>query len=101
MIDLSGGRPKRTPAPEWMKESARAGVKTALEGATPEQQHDAWCDHKIADGWVHGPVKDADKKTHPCLVPYAHLPKEQQAKDTLYLAVIRGVVGPKRQPHGT
>jgi len=79
-------------APVWQRESAIEGVRTALGGATPEEQHEAWCASKRRDGWTVGPVKDPAKKEHPCLVPYAELPPEQRAKDALYLAVVRGMV---------
>jgi hypothetical protein len=75
-------------AEEWQRQSAIEGVGVALNGATPEQQHDAWCDSKLRDGWVYGDVKDADAKTHPCLVPYADLPAEQKIKDGLFVAVV-------------
>ena len=75
-------------APENIKDSARAGVKMALT-ATPEEQHEAWCDFKRGDGWVYGEVKDATAKTHPCLVPYADLPPEQKAKDHVYIGVVK------------
>ena len=75
-------------APENIKTSARAGVKMALT-ATPEEQHQSWCNFKIADGWVYGEVKDGDAKTHPCLVPYAELPPEQKKKDAIYIGVVR------------
>lgn len=76
-------------APEWQRVSARNGVRGALRGNTPEQSHQGWLDEKRAAGWVYGPVKDAEKKTHPCIVPYAELPPEQRMKDTLFLAVVR------------
>jgi hypothetical protein len=44
---------------------------------------------KKADGWVYGEVKDPEKKEHPCLVEYEELPKDQQAKDSLFIAVVR------------
>lgn len=75
-------------APTWQFDSAIEGVKAALEGQTSEQLHESWCRYKIEDGWVYGPVKDAEAKTHPCLVPYAELPVEQRLKD----AVFRGIV---------
>lgn len=78
-------------APEWQRASAIRGVRTALDGATPEQQHDAWSADKIANGWVRSDVKDADAKTHPCLVPYAALPAMQRRKDSLYIAVVRAM----------
>ena len=80
--------PHFTSAPAWQRESAIEGVKAALEGQTSEQLHESWCRYKIEEGWVYGDVKDAEAKTHPCLVPYAELPAEQRLKD----AVFRGIV---------
>jgi hypothetical protein len=74
-------------APQWQKTTNIKGVEVALGGATPEQQHQAWVDHKVKDGWVYGEVKDPEQKTHPCLVPYPDLPAFQKAKDDLYIAV--------------
>ncbi len=80
-------------APDWQKDSAVAGVKAVLDGSasTPEEQHQAWYDTKEADGWVYGETKDADAKTHPCMVSYNELPREQQAKDALFRAVVEGM----------
>lgn len=78
-------------APDWQRESAVRGIETALAGATPEQQHEAWCRDKLAAGWRYGETKDADAKTHPCLVPYAELPPEQRAKDYVYGAIVRAM----------
>jgi hypothetical protein len=77
-------------APEWQRDSAIKGVVFDHDnpGTTPEMLHESWGAQKIADGWVYGPVKDAEKKTHPCLVPYDQLPPEQQAKDALFKTII-------------
>lgn len=75
-------------APQWQRESAMAGVSEALGGATAEELHDSWCRFKAKDGWVHGEVKDADARTHPCLVPYEDLPDVQRRKDALFRAVV-------------
>lgn len=76
-------------AEEWQRESAVAGVRGVIEGNTPEQSHESWLAFKEADGWVHGEVKDAEAKTHPCMVPYAELPDEQKAKDDIFVATVR------------
>lgn len=76
-------------APDWQKDSARAGVRLHLAGDHgPEKSHESWMAQKVADGWTYGPVKDPAAKTHPCLVPYDQLPVEQQLKDHLFRAVV-------------
>lgn len=82
-------------AAEWQRESAVAGVKFRLEHphATAEQQHDQWCRDKRDAGWTCGAKKDAEKKTHPCLVSYERLPKEQQAKDAVFGAIVDALAG--------
>lgn len=81
-------------APEWQKDSARNGVVAVMDGSakTPEQQHESWMKQKLDEHWVHGAVKDAEKKTHPCLVPYPELPVAQRAKDSLFRAVVQGLL---------
>ena len=81
-------------AADWQRESAVAGVRYFLKNpdAPDSAQHDAWCADKYADGWVYGLVKDANAKTHPCLVPFDQLPLHQQAKDTLFKAICRSLV---------
>lgn len=77
-------------APDWQKESAVAGVNFHIDNpdAGHGGGHQAWLDHKEADGWVYGEVKDAEAKTHPCMVPYDDLPQEQKMKDILFLAIV-------------
>ncbi len=38
-------------------------------------------------------MKDAEKKEHPCFVPYAELPAKQRMKDHLFGAVVRTLAG--------
>jgi len=83
-------------APEWQQTSARKGVVGALQGNTPEQSHESWLEEKRATGWKYGPTKDAEKKEHPCFVPYAQLPPEQRAKDALFVTTVRAVAGALR-----
>jgi len=78
-------------APQDQRDSAIAGIRTALDGATPEEQHQAWVEHKIAHGWTYGEVKDPEARTHPCLVPYADLPPEQRVKDAVYIAIVKAM----------
>jgi len=80
-------------APKWQRKSAVKGVQFIVDNpdAPASASHDSWIDEKVADGWVFGPVKSAEYKTHPCLVPYESLPLEQQAKDHLFGAIVRGL----------
>jgi RyR domain len=83
-------QPSWDDAPEWQWESAVKGVQFCMANpdAPPSANHDSWLDVKRADGWKYGPVKDAEKKEHPCFVPYADLPDNQKRKDALFKAVV-------------
>lgn len=78
-------------APEWQRSSARNGVAGALAGATPKDSHEGWLAEKCANGWKYGAAKNAERKEHPCMVPYGELPPEQRAKDALFIAVVQAV----------
>jgi hypothetical protein len=80
-----------TNAPDWQRKSVVAGVKMALEWSTPEDQHKSWLAEKESTGWKYGPVKDLEKKEHPCFVPYEQLPLEQKAKDYLFIQTVRNM----------
>jgi len=76
-------------APTWQKESAINGVKFHLENdVNPKDSHSNWWKQKISDGWVYGDIKDPEKKTHPCMVEYKELPREQRTKDFLFKSVV-------------
>jgi len=80
-------------APEWQKESACNGVIYHIENpnSKPEDSHNSWMKEKIDNGWVYGEVKDPDKKTHHCIVPFNELPKEQQFKDILFTTIVKSI----------
>jgi excisionase family DNA binding protein len=80
-------------APDYQVREAVAGVQEVLRDPdlTAERSHELWCDRMRADGWVHGDVKDPQRKTHPTLLPFAELPEEQQLKDRLFIAVVRAL----------
>ena len=82
-------------APEWQKKSAVDGVLFCIENpsAPPSASHDSWLAQKAADGWKYGDVKDAEKKEHPCFVPYDELPTEQKAKDYIFAAIAKTLGG--------
>jgi hypothetical protein len=84
-------QPSWDDAPDWQKDSARNGVKGILNGDGPEQSHESWLAQKKAEGWKYGEVKNPDLKEHPCFVPYAELPVDQQTKDHVFAGVIRAM----------
>lgn len=79
-------------SPEWQRTSALNGVRGVLAGNGPEQSHESWLVEKADTGWKYGPVKDPEKKEHPCFVPYAALPPEQKAKDHVFVGVARAFI---------
>jgi hypothetical protein len=80
-------------APDWQKDSAVAGVRFRMDtpSAPASAQHESWMRDKAAAGWVYGPVKDAEKKQHPCMVPYDDLPEEQRVKDALFAGIVHAL----------
>ena len=79
-------------APQWQKDSALVGVNLHCDNNVgPEASHFSWTVQKINDGWKYGPVKDADKKEHPCMVAFEYLPQAQQAKDFIFRAVVHAL----------
>lgn len=80
-------------APDWQKQSARMGVMLHLgnSDAGPQASHESWMAQKVAEGWTWGPTKDPEKKQHHCMVPFAELPREQQAKDWLFRGVVHAM----------
>ena len=51
-----------------------------------ENVHEVWAASRIKEGWTYGEVKDSNKKTTPCLVPYNELPEieKQYDRDTAF-----------------
>lgn len=81
-------------APKWQQDSAINGVQFIIDkpGALPHESHESWLEEKRVTGWKYGPVKDSEKKEHPCFVSYSDLPVEQRRKDYLFGAVVRSML---------
>lgn len=77
-------------AEDWQRDSAIKGVEFRLNNpdAGHDAQHNSWMKEKVDAGWVYGEVKDAEAKTHPCIVPFEQLPEFQKKKDALFCAVV-------------
>ena len=80
-------------APENIKASAVNGVVFHLMNpeALPSDSHNKWFEFKKLDGWVYGPEKDMEKKTHPCMVSYEELPVAQRTTDYLFKQTVHSV----------
>ena len=80
-------------APQWQKDSAILGAQLHLNNplASPAASHESWMAQKVADGWKYGAYKDPENKLHPCIVPFDQLPREQQAKDYIFRAVVHAI----------
>ena len=81
-------------APDWQKESALKGVRFHFENqnADPAASHESWLKEKESTGWEFGPIKDSEKKEHPCMVPYSELPIEQRIKDYIFRGVVHAFI---------
>lgn len=79
-------------APDWQKTSTRNGVIGVLvDGNTPEDSHLTWLKEKANTGWKYGPVKDPEKKEHPCFLPYDQLPVADRMKDYIFVRTVNVV----------
>ena len=69
-------------------------AKMANPSMTPRQSHENWLRFKERQGWVYGPEKDLEARTHPCVLPYDQLPEADRVKDELFTAIIGVFVKP-------
>ncbi len=51
----------------------------------PEELHDDWVRAYEEMGWKYGPVRDAEKKTHPDMKAFAELPWRERNKDECFV----------------
>lgn len=43
--------------------------------------HDVWARTRLEEGWIWGPDRNDQRKTHPCLIPYSDLPESEKDVD--------------------
>ena len=91
-----GSQPPWQDAPDWQRQSILKGVEFHLEsyasnGVAPflSDCHNNWLKEKRLGGWKYGPIKDTDKKEHPCFVAYEKLTLEQRFKDCLFRSIVQ------------
>ena len=88
-ISISMGQeayPRWEDTSEWMKQPVKDTIIDLIADPTlsPADVHNSWAKSKIRDGWVWGPEKSVEKKTHPCLVSYNELPQGERYKDVMF-----------------
>lgn len=74
---------------EVYKNQMKASVRAVLvHDKSPKSLHDSWVKRLTQEGWVRGEVKDAEKKTHPLLVPFDELPIEWKLRLRQFRAAV-------------
>lgn len=81
-------------APKEMVTSVFKGVKYCREhlDIDAKTSHEIWMSNKTKDGWTYGEIKDAEKKTHPLMIPYDQLPMLHKLKDELFISIVKALV---------
>jgi len=54
---------------------------------SPITLHESWIQAYLDNGWVYGPKRDTEKRTHPDLVPYDQLGQLERDKDEVFMAL--------------
>ena len=67
--------------PEICQEAARRWRQLPDRALCRRNEHLRWTRFYALYNWRYGPEKDAARRTHPCLVPYEQLSREDQEKD--------------------
>lgn len=76
------------------REHFKRGVQFVLDNPTlnAKDGHDFWVTDHLARGWTWGEAKDRENKKHPSLVPFERLSPLEQAKDRLFIAIVRALL---------
>ena len=82
-------------APAWQREATFDQVRfhTDNPDADDAATHDAWMARARRAGWTWGPVKDAQLKQNPAMVPFDQLSPADQITDRLFRTVVRVGLG--------
>jgi len=55
---------------------------------SPEEAHISWMDAYLLMGWQYGETRNPIKKTHPDILPFDQLPKDERDKDAIFLSFL-------------
>lgn len=67
--------------PETCREAAEKWKTAPDREPFRHNEHERWMRFFLLYNWRYGPEKNSEKRTHPCLVPYADLPAPEREKD--------------------
>lgn len=89
-------------APDWHRRSTIQSVMDILaryydhDAPAPNAAmvHKLWIRQKEEEGWRWGLEKSPAKKTHPAMVDWESLPREQRVKDSVFLAIVLEMAPP-------
>ncbi|MDQ2800849.1 MAG: RyR domain-containing protein [Armatimonadota bacterium] len=70
-----------TPAPHDTSGVRLTREMSALTEELAKNTHEVWAAQRMAEGWRCGPCRDEERKEHPGLVPYEHLPDSEKEYD--------------------
>jgi len=86
--------PAWTETSDGKREAFIAGTQKIVLGLSRGIQIAPWDAHnealkkRVDAGWTYGEKEDPEAKTHPLVLPFDKLPKAQQLKTFLFIAVI-------------
>lgn len=69
------------PAPMDLSDIRLPDTLVELTEVIAKNTHEVWSQHRMAEGWTYGPVRDEIAMKHPCLVPYAELSENEKDYD--------------------
>ncbi|MEY8523989.1 RyR domain-containing protein [Lachnospiraceae bacterium 38-10] len=72
---------KYTPMPIDTSDISLSEDLLKLTEKLAENVHENWAKRRLEEGWTPGPVRDDEKRTTPCLIPYSQLPEIEKSYD--------------------
>ena len=69
------------PSPEDTSRVELSAEILALSEEMAKNTHEVWAQTRMEQGWTYGPVRNDERKEHPCLIPYEELSEEEKEYD--------------------
>lgn len=81
LLEIMTNNKQFIPLPEDLSGVELPSELSELAEFIAKNVHEVWAHNRKKEGWRYGPVRDDEKKTHPCLVPYEELPEAEKDYD--------------------